>query len=269
MSSPNERCLGRAVHANEYVPAAHLSKNAVVLCAYWHRRPLCAGQYARALREYVVGLEQLSPAFSRMFVMGSSKADSGRLDLSLANLQELVLDRLPKDWSYQSADGKRMPLSAEAWTRNSFVNTMATALERETGGAVVETAMGSLDIEEVSSVIVRLRGAELASEEFLFKLFAHTVETWRPAYAHLEIEEPGGLGQSNPDEIPVGWLTYIETEKMVAGPAGTQVRRHGPGMLFEISGGAAPGQNPTFNQSLEGLQESLRAADLLDDPLAG
>ena len=241
-----------------------------VLCAYWHKRPLSALQYTESLKTYVASLEQLSSAFSQMFVLGKSKANTERLEPSSENLQQLILASLPKDWSYLSAEGKKIPASLESYTRNGFVNTLATTLDYETDGAVVETTMGSIDAEDTSNVIVRLRGSELTGADFLRRLFALTVELWRPAYAYLEVE---GLGtaQNNAclDEIPLGWLTYIATEKPLASvPPGIHQTRCGPGVLIEITGGNAPGQHATYNGRLRDLRESLRFAGLLTDPLA-
>lgn len=244
--------------------------NTAVLCAYWHKRPLSALQYAESLKAYVACLEQLSSAFSRMYVLGKSKADTARLEPSSENLQQLVLAGLPKDWSYLSAEGKKIPASLESYTRNGFANALATTLDHETEGAVVETVMGSIDAEEISNVIVRLRGPELTGAAFLRRLFAHTVELWRPAYAYLEVEGPGtAQNNANLDEIPLGWLTYIAGEKPLASvPSGVHPTRCGPGVLIEVTGGDAPGQHAQYNERLRDLRESLRFAGLLTDPLA-
>lgn len=221
------------------------------------------------LKTYVAGLEQLSSAFSQMFLLGRSKADTERLGPSLENVQQLVLASLPRDWAYLSAEGKKIPAAPESYTRNGFVNTLTTTIDYEGSGAVIETAMGSIDAESVSNVIVRLRGVEFTSGEFLRKLLAYTATFWEPTYAYLDVEGTEAT-QDNAclDEIPLGWLTYIANEKLLTSvPRGIDAERCGPGILIEVPGGDAPNQPAAYSERLRDLRESLRCAGLLADPL--
>jgi hypothetical protein len=241
--------------------------NTAVLCAYWHKKPLSALQYIELLKRYVEGLEQPSSAFSQMFVLGRSKLDTQRLGSTLENAQQRILTSLPKEWVYLSADGKKIPASPESYSRNGFVNTLTTTLDYEVGGAMIETAMGSIDTESTSSVIVRLRGPELMNLEFMRKLFTHTVTHWQPAYACLEGAD-AAKRTSNFDEIPLGWLTYIATEKLPAPvPQGIQVERCGVGVLIEVPDAAASGHHAIYSERFRNLRELLHLSGMLIDPL--
>jgi hypothetical protein len=226
-------------------------------------------QYTDVLKTYIAGLTQLSSAFSQMYVLGEYRAGTERLGPSLENCQQVILACLPKDWSYLSADGKRIPAGLDSYTRNGFVNTLATTLDYEADGAVVETTMGSIDAESGSSLIVRLRGAELTAAEFLRKLFKYTVTSWEPAYAYLEVEAPEVM-QDNArlDEIPLGWLTYLADLRLLTSVSqGVHVERCGAGVLIQVPGGDEPSRHPDYAGRLRDLRETLRFAGLLTDPL--
>ncbi len=241
-------------------------KDVASLFAYWQKKPLIAHQYVQLIKNYIAGLEDISPAFSKMFVLGHSKSDTKRLEKSLDNAQQLILDSLPKKWAYLSAEGEKVPATPDAYSKNGFVNTFVTTLDYEASGVAIETAMGSIDADSISSLIVRLRGCELTNWEFLRDLFVYTSTFWSPAYAYSE-----GTGTeqdiNNLNEIPLGCFTYIANENLPTSvPPGIHTERIGSGVLIEIPNDAALNQQGTYTERLRDLRESLRLAGLLNDP---